>query len=166
MHNFMYKDLKEFAQSKSFRGILVGIGVAIIALLIFQAGMFVGYRKAAFAYRFGDNYYRAFDHRGSKAFRESFPGKFMDVNGAAGTIVSIDLPTFVVVGPDEVEKVILIGDKTRIRHFDQEVEPSNLKVDDFTVILGSPNESSQIEAKLIRVLPPPSDIEERTTKKP
>ena len=46
------------------------------------------------------------------------------------------------------------------------IKELNLKVDDFTVILGSPNESSQIEAKLIRVLPPPSDIEERTTKKP
>ena len=162
----MYKDLKEFTQSKSFQGALVGIGIAIVALLIFQAGMFVGYRKAAFAYRFGDNYYRAFGDRGPRPFHMPLGGEFIEAHGAVGKIVSINLPTFAVTGPDDVEKVVLIGDETRIRHFDTDLSASDLKIDDFTVILGSPNESSQIEAKLIRILPPPPDIEERTTKKP
>lgn len=148
--------IQEYIRSQSFKGVLIGFCLAIIALLIFQAGIAMGYRKASFAYRFGDNYYRAFDER---------PGKFsvflhndkMAAHGAAGKVMSIDLPTFVVAGPDNIEKVVLIQDDTLIRRFDAEVTPEELKVDDFTVVLGEPNENSQIEAKLIRVLPTPPE---------
>ena len=150
----MYQDLKEFAQSRLFQRILMGISAVVLTLLIFQAGMFVGYRKAAFTYRFGDNYYRAFGNAGpGERFFASrggpFPGGLIEGHGVAGKIVSINLPTFVVTGPDDIEKVILIGDGTRIRRFDTTLSSSDLKVDDFTVILGSPNDNSQIEAKLI-----------------
>ena len=155
----MYKNLKEFAQSKSFHGILVGISIVIVALIIFQSGMFVGYRKAAFSYRMGDNYYRAFGDHGPRPFQVPLRGGFIESHGAVGKIISINLPTFVVIGPDEIEKVILIGDDTQIRSFDTTVLASDLKVDDFTVIIGSPNEDSQIEAKLIRILPAPPNRE-------
>lgn len=155
----MYKNLKEFAQSKTFQGVLIGLGVAIVALLIFQAGMLVGYRKAAFSYRMGDNYYRAFGDRGPRPFQLPLGGGFAEAYSAIGKVVSVSLPTIVVVGPDEIEKVILIGEDTQIRRFDQTIEAGDLKVGDFTVILGSPNDDSQIEAKLIRLLPPPPDVE-------
>lgn len=135
----------------------MGVGLALIVLLIFQAGMFVGYRKAAFSYRFGDNYYRAFGEHGPRPFQIPLQEGFIESHGAVGKIVTINLPTFVMVGPDEIEKVILIGDDTQIRHFDTTISASDLKVDDFTVVLGSPNENSQIEAKLIRVLPAPPE---------
>jgi len=152
----MYKNLKEFARSKSFHGILIGLCVAIIILLIFQAGVAVGHRKAAFAYKFGDNYYRAFDERGLRApFMIGLRGGLPDAHGAAGAIISLTLPTFVVGGPDNIEKVVMVRDDTIIRRFDGEIQPTDLTVDDFVVVLGEPNEDSQIEAKLIRVLPPP-----------
>lgn len=152
----MHKNLKEFAQSKSFHGILIGLAIAITILLIFQAGVAVGYRKASFAYKFGDNYYRAFDERGPRSsVMIGLRGGFPDAHGATGAIVSVNLPTFVVAGPDDIEKVVILRDDTLIRRFEAEVEPSALKVDDFVVVLGEPNDDSQIEAKLIRVLPPP-----------
>lgn len=153
----MYKNLKEFAQSKSFQGILVGIGIAIVVLLIFQAGMFMGYRKAAFAYRFGDNYYRAFGDRGPRPFQVPVRGGFIEAHGAVGKVVSVNLPTFIVMGPDNVEKVILIMDDSIVRRSDTEILPSDIKVDDFTVVLGTPNDNSQVEAKLIRILPFPPE---------
>ena len=155
---FMHNNLKEFTQSKSFRGILAGIGIAIVALLIFQAGMFVGFRKASFSYRFGDNYYRAFGDRGPKPFQGQPRDGFIEGHGAVGKIASIKLPTFVVTDPDDVEKVIAINEDTVIRRFDTTISADELKVNDFTVILGSPNDNSQIEAKLIRILPPPPDV--------
>lgn len=158
----MYKELKEFTQSNTFRGIIVGIVVAIIALLIFQAGMHVGYRKASFSFRFGDNYYRAFgDQGGPKLFHMPLRGGFIESHGAVGQIVSINLPTFVVADPKGIEKVVLINDSTVIRQFDQDLTPDDLGIDNFTVVLGSPNEDSQIEAKLIRILPPPPEREIR-----
>ena len=153
------QDLNELVQSKAFRGALTIVGIALAALVIFQAGEAIGFRKAAFSYRFGDNYYRAFSsERGPKSFRMQMRGGFMEAHGAAGRIVSINLPTFVVSGPDEVEKVVLIGDDTEIRHFDTSVAASELRVGDFAVVIGSPNENSQIEAELVRILPPPATV--------
>ena len=153
----MYKDIKEFTRSKTFRRILISVGVFICTLIIFQAGMFIGFRKASFSYRFGDNYYRAFGDRGPKPFRESMMGAFIESNGAMGKIISINLPTFVLLGPDNIEKVILIKNDTLIRHLDASATSSDLKVDDFVVAFGSPNENSEIEAKLVRVIPVPNN---------
>ena len=154
----MYKDIKEIIQSKRFRFMLIGLGFVVSALLIFQAGMFVGYRKAAFSYKFGDNYYRVFsDHKG-RSFRSSLRGSFIDGYGAVGKIISVNLPTFVVAGTDEVERIVLITDDTRIRRFDKSITPSELKTGDFVVVFGSPNESSQVEAKLIRFIPLAANI--------
>lgn len=129
--------------------------MAIIALVIFQAGVFVGYRKAAFAFKFGDNYYRAFGERGPRPFQVPVEGKFMDVHGAAGKIIDVSLPTFVVEGPDSIEKVIRIGADTGIRRFRDVATSSDLAAGDFVVVLGEPNENAEVNAKLIRIVPPP-----------
>ena len=148
-------NIKEYIQSQSFRGVLIGIGIAIAALLIFQAGMFVGYRKASFAYRFGDNYYRAFDRRPPSPFGVPISGKFGTTHGAAGEVMSISLPTFVVAGPDSIEKTVLVGTSTLIRKFDSELKPEDIQTGDFLVVIGEPNDDAQIQAKLIRILPEP-----------
>ncbi len=36
-----------------------------------------------------------------------------------------------------------------------DIKASDLKVDDSIMVIGSPNDKSEIEARLIRVLPPP-----------
>lgn len=153
----MYKDLKEFVKSQTFRGITIGVLIALVALLIFQAGMFVGYRKAAFSYHFGDNYYRAFGEKGPRAFQVPVRGGFLEAHGAAGSVVSVNLPTVVVADRDNVEKIVLITEDTIIREFENNITSADLSVDDFIVVLGAPNENSQIEAKLIRVLPSPPE---------
>ncbi len=148
-------DIKEVYESKKARHIFFGICIAIIALLIFQAGIFVGFRKAEFAEHFGENYYRAFGPSRDQAggfFREDIAGG----HGASGKIVKINLPTFVVSGPDNTEKVILITDDTLVRRLRDQISATDIKVDDFAVVLGAPNAQGQIVAKLIRLLPSPS----------
>ena len=89
--------IKNFIQSQSFRGILIGLGIAIVALIIFQAGVSVGYRKATFSHRLGDNFERNFkDPRGGNSgFRGSPSGVNMPGgHGAVGKIVSIEFPLF------------------------------------------------------------------------
>lgn len=156
----MKKLLQTKLQSPTFRKMLYSIGGAIIVLAIFQAGMFVGERKAAFSYRFGDNYYRNFGEHHSRrgAFGVSDREGFAEAHGAMGKILSITPPTLMIEGRDNVEKVILLNDKTTIRHFRDEATLADLKVDDFIVVIGSPNDASEIEAKLIRILPPPPEF--------
>lgn len=148
-------DIKGYIRSQSFRGILIGVGIAIIALFIFQAGVFVGYRKASFAYKFGDNYYRAFDRKPPAPFGVPMYGEFGTTHGAAGEVMSVSLPTFIVAGPDSVEKTVLVGTSTLIRKLDLELKPEDIQTGDFLVVIGEPNGDAQIQAKLIRILPEP-----------
>lgn len=151
-------DIKNFVRSQSFKGILVGVLVTVVILLVFQAGVFVGYRKAAFAYHFGDSYYRVFDGRADKGPFDIHMRSFGEAHGAAGKIVDVTLPTFVVTGPDNVEKVVHVQGTTLIRRFDTDAAPEDLKAGDFVVVLGDPNDNAQIEAKLIRIMPPPPEM--------
>jgi len=151
-------NIQDFIKSPFFRGIMLGICAAIAILLVFQAGVFVGYRKASFAYRFGDNYYRAFDSKTPAPFGFPLMDEFRASHGAVGEVMSVSLPTLVVAGPDSVEKTVYVSTSTLIRKFDSELKPEDIKTGDFLVVIGDPDENSQIQAKLIRMLPePPQD---------
>lgn len=153
-----FTTIKEFFQSKLFRKILCGLGALVVTLTVFQAGIFVGYRKASFSYNFGDNYHRTFGlpsrhgMMGGADFFGFSHGEFTSAYGTTGTIVKINLPTIIVAGNDKVEKVIAVNDKTIIRQYRDDVAAVNLKVGDTVVVIGSPNSAAQIDAKLIRVL--------------
>jgi hypothetical protein len=54
---------------------------------------------------------------------------------------------------DGTEKIVLIKDDTSIRSMRDDISKDRLKVDDFIVVIGSPNAQGQIEAKLIRLMP-------------
>ena len=142
---------KDFFGSKKISYALVGLFALIIALLIFQAGMFVGYRKAKFSYRMGDNFHRTFGERKGGFARGDFPGG----HGTIGKIIKIDLPALVIEDKDNVEKIIIIKDDTAVRRFRESVKTSDLKIDDYVVVIGAPNAESQIEARLIRIVPAP-----------
>lgn len=151
-------NIKEFSQSKLFKKILCGIGIAVVALLIFQGGVFVGYHKAGFSYRLGDNYHRTFGEE-----RDRFPmgmhqGDFTDAHGSIGKIIKIDLPTFILEGQDGIEKIILVNADTTIRQFRETIKPTDLKINDLVVVIGSPNTQGQIESRLIRLMPSMPDF--------
>lgn len=157
-------DFKKISQSRYFRGALLGIGVFIIGLLIFQAGVFVGYHKAGFSYKWGEDYYRTFNgprdpFGGVPPISARMPlGGFPNAHGVTGKIIKIDLPTIVVEGEDKIEKIVLIKDDTVINQFRETIKPADLKVDSYVTVIGSPNQDSQVEAKLIRVMPVPPEM--------
>ena len=143
-----------------FRGILIGIGAITVILLIFLAGSAVGYRKAAFSYKLGDNYHDIFDGRRPKDMDFGLPPEGLATgHGAIGSIIKLELPNIAVETPEGVEKAVLIGDKTIIKRFREDVQASSLKINDFVVVMGKPNNSGVIEANLIRLMPDPKEAE-------
>ncbi len=84
-------------------------------------------------------------------------------NGASGKIVKLSLPTFVVADDDGIEKIVVIGKDTLIRRLHDTITPADIKIDDFAIVLGTPNEKGQIAAKLIRLVPAPIETETATT---
>lgn len=148
-------DFSKCLQSKTFRIALVAIGALIVLLFVFKVGVFVGYKKASFSYRWGENYHRNFaGPRGGffGDFRRGFGDKdFINAHGTFGSVIKIDGNIVIVKSRDDVEKTALVSDDTVIRRGREAIRVSDLKVDDRIVIIGSPNGQGQIEAKLIRL---------------
>lgn len=149
-------DLNNFFQSKIFTVILIIIGAFIILLLVFKLGMDIGFRKANFSYQWGENYYRNFAGPAEK-FPQSMTGAddFMSPHGVLGEIIKIDDPNLVIKDRNYLEKVVLVKDDTVIRNLKQNIKLSDLKINENVIVIGESNESGQIEAGLIRILPPP-----------
>ncbi len=143
-----------FQSSRVLKFLLWGIGIVIVLLVTFKAGEFVGSNRAEFSYRWGENYYRSVT--GPK---QNLPGDirgqdFLMDHGTLGSIIKISSSTLTIKDRDGTEKDVLISSGTTIRSFRNEISASDLKIDDQVTIIGSPNDAGQIDAKLIRVLPP------------
>lgn len=150
--------IEKFFQSKKLR-ILIGVLFVLgIILFIFQAGVFVGYKKALFSGRLGDNYYRGLEggeENGNMNFLDFNAGNLPSANGASGSILKISLPNILIADKDGVEKTILVTDDTIFREFRNDISATDLKIGDLVVVVGSPNDNGEIQANLVRVLPPP-----------
>lgn len=156
--------IKSIFESQTFKTVIYTIGVLFIIFLIFQAGMIAGFRKASFGRDWGENYTDNFGspHKfiGMRGEGMGDFGNLPNAHGAIGKIIKVELPIMVVFdGKDQTEKIIVINDKTDIRMMRDVVDTSALKVDEHVVVIGAPNSSGQIEAKLIRFIPaPPEDF--------
>ena len=149
--------MQKFLDSKVLRGVLYGIGTMLALLVVFSAGVSVGTRRASYGLAWQKNYDRNF---GMGIGRES--GKMLFLNerlpgahGAVGPIIRKELPEIIVSDKDAIEKTVLVGENTAIHRMRESIKADDLSVDDFVVVIGSPNETGQIEAKLIRVMPEP-----------
>ena len=165
MKNEIKTKIKNIIESKSFRVVIYTLGILAVVFLIFQAGMMVGFRKASFGRDWGDNYTKNFGspHRSFSMMGGDFGdfGNLPNAHGAMGKIIKVELPTIVVSdAKDQTEKIIIIDDKTEIRRMHDIVSKDELKVDEDVIVIGDPNSSGQIEAKLIRFIPalPPEMI--------
>jgi hypothetical protein len=134
--------------------IIVLFGLAILAGT-FALGVFVGYHKARFSYQWGDNYHRNFGgpKHGFMRFMDFGRGDFIESHGVAGTIIKTDQGSLVIKGRDNMERVVAIKDDTIIRRGRENIKADDMKTGDFAVIIGEPDQSGQIEAKFIRLMP-------------
>lgn len=146
-------DIKNLLQTKTFRGIVIGLLIAALAILIFQAGVFVGYRKAAFSFRFGDNFYRNFGNRGPRPDLGFPPAELPGGHGAVGKIIKITGSEIVVADRENIEKTLIIDQDTLVRKLRNNATTTDLKVGDMVVAIGAPSDDGRIAAKLIRLIP-------------
>ena len=152
----MNQQLKELLESKKTKVTLAVLLALFVILLAFNAGMAVGFRKARFSYEYGDNYHKNFAGP-SRGFGDDMRGdSFLNSHGSFGEITEIASTTLVIKAGSEPEKVIAISSSTEIRRFRDRITLPELETGDKVVVVGEPNDSGQIEAKLIRVIPSPS----------
>jgi hypothetical protein len=128
----------------------------VAALLIFQLGMYVGFRKANYSFGWGDNYHRTFG--GPKdGFMRGFEGKdFVSGHGTAGTIASISDDGIIIKGGDGVEKMVTLSPKTSIIKGRSVLKASDLRIDDTVTVIGQPQKDGKINAEIVRVFSTPA----------
>jgi hypothetical protein len=153
-------NFKEGVQSKMFKGFIIGIATVLVLMIVFQAGIFVGFRKANFSQRLGENYGRIFgDGKRSNIMDEMFRGMSFDNlpggHGAVGAVIKVSSSTIIVSEPNNIEKIVLLNGETAIRKARDEVKIKDIVIGDFVSIIGESNIKGEIEAKLVRIMPPP-----------
>lgn len=146
---------KVFWDTKKDRTISIIVLSVVGGLIIFKLGMFAGYHKALFSYQ-SDNRHFMFSSSGvAGGMMLPAPGfareEFSTSHGATGRVVSVSLPTFVIASPDNKERTIMVGDRTMVRRFQNTVPATDIRADDFTVVLGNPDDAGRIQAKFIRL---------------
>lgn len=137
----------------ALRWIIIGLAAFAVVILIFGAGMVVGGMKAKFSYRWAESYHKNFAGPQSGFLDDwrRFPaGDFISGHGAFGEIIEIKDNSFVVKGRENAEKVVITNQETTITKGRKTIK-DGLRVGDRVVIIGSPNDEGQIDAKLIRV---------------
>jgi hypothetical protein len=153
-------NFKECVQSKMFKGFIIGIATFLVLVIVFQAGVFVGFKKAGFSQRLGENYGRIFgDQKGPEMMDGMFKGLPFDNlpggHGAVGVVIKVSSSTIVVSEPNNIEKIVLLNGETAIRKARDEINIENIVIGDFVSIIGESNSKGEIEAKLVRIMPPP-----------
>ena len=150
---------KDILDSKLFKGIILGIACLIILGFVFSLGVYVGAKRADFSFKWADEYHRNFGGPQSGFFGDfmGMNNNFANPNGSFGQIISINNNILTVkdADGDNTEKTISVNDKTSIVYQRKNIKLSDLKVNENVVVIGSPDNNGQIQAELIRVLPPP-----------
>lgn len=89
--------------------------------------------------------------------------EFMGAHGTTGKIIDIKLPSIVVSDSNNIEKAVFVSSSTIIRQFRDNLTPENLKVGDRIVVIGTPNDNFEIEARMIRLVPENIDYKTATS---
>jgi len=142
-----------FKKRDAVTKILYILGVFLLALVIFQAGISVGYRKAEFSYRWNSAYMHGMNDPHSMLSPFMHDADDVSPHGAVGEIVSVRLPMIMIKSPYEAEKIISIGTSTMIRNFHTIASSSDLRTGQDVVVIGVPDDKGTIDATFIRIAP-------------
>lgn len=155
--------LSDFLKSRLFLGIVFGLAGAAVLLGTFHAGVRAGYHRAQFSSAWGEQYHRNFGGPRGGFLPElrmrpmGGPGRGAELpnpNGTFGNVIAVGEDTLTVVSEQGAEQVVRFDASTVIKKLDAAVRGSDIAAGDRVVVIGAPTESGQIQAKLIRIMPP------------
>jgi len=158
-------NIQETMKSKKFKIATLAVGVFIIVLVSFAGGVAIGFHKAKFSYKFGENYERNFigGHPGPmgmmggpgqspRDMMRGFEGRgFRNSHGIAGAIISVADNQIVIKDRDGQENTISVSDQTLIKRRQSTISVNDLKNDEQIVVMGCPGDNGMVNADLVRV---------------
>lgn len=149
---------KDIFKANHLNKLLITLAIAVVIVFIFILGIFVGHEKGRFSREWEQNYCGNMMGPGGPGGRGmmNFDRPGFNPHNGFGQIIKIENNQIIVKGQDNVEKIIIVNDKTIIREFDKSLKLADLKVDDNIIAIGRPDNQGRIEAGLIRVMPAPA----------
>lgn len=155
-------NIQETMKSRKFKIAALVVGAFILALVSFAGGVAIGFHKAKFSYKFGENYERNFVggpfqgsgmmERGSRGMMGDFEGRGLrNGHGIAGAIISVADNKIVIKDRDGQENTISVSDQTLIKRGQSTISVNDLKNDEQIVVMGKPGDNGTINADLVRV---------------
>ncbi|MDO8668599.1 MAG: hypothetical protein Q7K35_05980 [bacterium] len=147
--------MKEIFKPVHFNKLLIILSAAVVLIFVFTLGVFVGHEKARFSGAWGENYYRNImgPGRAGGFGMMDFDRRGFNGRSGLGQIIKIEGNEMIIKDQANIEKAVLITERTAIVKDSQNIKITDLKIDDKVIIIGRPNNQGQIEPKLIRVLP-------------
>lgn len=142
--------------------VIIGLVCFVILIGIFFVGILVGETKARFSYRWAENYHQNFGgpRQGFMGDTRNLPrpNDFIAGHGTFGEILKINPSAdsrqagdFIIKGQNDMEKLIMVNNKTVIQNGKMNISFQDLNTGDQALVIGSPNDQGQIEGKLIRI---------------
>ena len=147
------EDVETRHPHKIFKPLILTLIAVIILLAVYQAGVFVGYRKATYSFRWSQNYHQMFAGPPQGFIGDVQGQAFMDAHGIFGPVLRADPTDLIIQDKDQMEKVIHIDPTTSIIRLHDIVSATSIQTNDRVVIIGQPDDRGEIDAKLIRVFP-------------
>lgn len=145
--------LPSLSSSKISSYVIPGLVTLIFLVVAFWLGMAIGERRARHFAVWCDGYRHAFVQPGRDRLPLPSPG-LPNPHGVFGRVVSLSGQTIVIEGNDDIEQSVLMTSSTAIRSGDQNVLVTDIHPDAQVSVFGMPNGAGQIEARLVRILPP------------
>lgn len=142
------------SSSKTISYLIPVLAVLIFLVGAFWIGMAIGERRARHFNGWCDGYRHAFMPLGRG--RMPLPSPHLpNAHGVFGRVVSVSNQNIVIQGNDDIEQGVLVTSSTAIRLGDRNATLNDIHTDDQVSVFGVPNSVGQIEARLVRLLPPP-----------
>lgn len=150
-------NLNEIFVSKTLKKLLVTMACLVLALLIFQAGIYIGYRKAQLSYQWGENYHRVFGGPRGGFLQDLSGDDFVPGYGLVGTVIKLDGSTLIIKSTNDVERAVTLTDDTTIRRGTNNIGPRDIKTNTAVTIISAPNGDGTLQAKFVRVFDPSAE---------
>lgn len=137
------------------KNVLWTLGIVIAFLLVFAIGAAVGYRRALFVSRFGENYYHNFYGMGNMG---PMGPMSISMHGVAGEVIDVESSSLSVQDPSGNERSVVVLPTTIIREGDGAIMLDAVEIGNGVTVIGGPNDEGQVEASFIRVFPSSSSM--------
>jgi hypothetical protein len=142
------------SSSKLASYLIPALVTLILVLGAFWVGMAIGERRARHFSGWCDGYRRAFMPMGRE--RLPFPSPHLpNTHGVFGRVLSLSEQGLIIQGNNDIEQSVLVTSSTAIRMGNRTASLQDIHPMDQVSVFGMSNNKGEIEAKLVRLLPPP-----------